>query len=284
MTISPAPTAYRSFLLCCMTVTILLTCLGLSLSSFPSPSPPCCLSRPTSVQHTTHLRAHNILTMCLYWRKIHTCNHVGDRPYIELCRPGIISNTVCPDISNDEEPRKSHFPCYSCIKSEARAELEAKAWANDDALAKEHYAAEQRAKEARVRREAREKAAWEREEEMRTKQAKEEEERKARREGGLWIESGSGKKSKGRKGGGVAGLGNPLSPVPMTPAVVLRENRPMGGEEQSPKKEKSVDLGGRAGTWGPKKILSRKDNDGGFHDANGTLPGSGGAGGGGLKK
>ena len=46
------------------------------------------------------------------------------------------SNTVCPDISHDEEPRKSHFPCYSCIKSEARAELEAKARAHDDALAK----------------------------------------------------------------------------------------------------------------------------------------------------
>lgn len=153
---------------------------------------------------------------------------------------------------------------------------------------KEKHAAEQRAKEERIRREAREKAAREREEEMRTKKAKAEEERKAKREGGLWIETHSGKKSKGRKSGG-AGPTNPLLslPVPKTTAgAASRENKAMPGSgvvDRSPKKEKSVDLGGRAGTWGPKRILSRKENGGGVQGGSGALNG-GGAANGGLKK
>jgi len=113
---------------------------------------------------------------------------------------------------------------------------------------------------------------------MRTKRAKEEEERKAKREGGLWIESGSGKKSKGRKTGS-AGLGHPLSPVSKTAAGAPRENRLIagggggggGGGDRSPRKDKSVDVGGRAGTWGPTKILSRKENGGGSQGASGGV-------------
>ncbi|KAH9882258.1 hypothetical protein J1614_001430 [Plenodomus biglobosus] len=227
--------------------------------------------------------------MCLYWKKLHTCGDVSDRPYIEMCHAGVLSNAVCPDISNDPKPRKSHFPCYTCIKNEARAELENKVKAMEDAEAKafeaqqravkEKHSYEQRLNEERVRREAREKAARERDEEMRIKRIKEEEERKAKKEGGMWIESGSGKKGKARKSGGAA-LGSPLSPVSKTPGGGLRENRaPGGGAEKSPKKG-SVDTGGRAGVWGPKKILSRKENGNGAHGlsggVNGTFNGNGG--------
>ncbi len=67
--------------------------------------------------------------MCLYWKKLHTCDHTSDRPYIEMCRPGCLSNTVCPDIAEDPNPRPSHFPCWLCIKAEARADAEAVALA-----------------------------------------------------------------------------------------------------------------------------------------------------------
>ena len=60
--------------------------------------------------------------MCQYWSKLHTCSHVSDRPYVEMCHPGFIANIVCKDIGTDEEPRPSYFPCYKCIKAEARAE------------------------------------------------------------------------------------------------------------------------------------------------------------------
>ncbi|KAH4106293.1 hypothetical protein HBH70_178290 [Parastagonospora nodorum] len=210
--------------------------------------------------------------MCIYWKKKHTCGHISDRPYIEMCRPGCLSNTICTDISTNETLRNSYFPCYPCIKAEARAEAEARYHAQHDAVVaanqartsalREKHAAEQRAKEERIRREAREKAAREREEENRVKMLREKEEERAKKEGGMWIETGSGKKAKGKKGNGA--LGFPVLPN-STPSVIKtfaevgrKENE--GGKMMSLMKENGVDAGGRAGTWGPKKILSRKEN------------------------
>jgi hypothetical protein len=217
--------------------------------------------------------------MCLYWKKLHTCDHLSDRPYIEMCRLGFLSNTVCPDISEDDKPRPSHFPCYPCIKLEARAETEAqvrfeqhefaKAYEARERAVREKQAAELRAKEERVRREARDKAAREREAEQRVKRDKEEAERRAKKEGGAWIETSVGKKPKGKKSGSGSGPSNapatplnPLSTVKM--AAVPRNIKDIsasagGAEKRSPKKGR-VDPGGRAGTWGPKKILSRQEN------------------------
>jgi hypothetical protein len=210
--------------------------------------------------------------MCIYWKKLHTCGHTSDRPYIEMCRPGCLSNTVCTDIGTDEALRNSHFPCYPCIKGEVRAEAEARLHAQHDALLKaneardialrEKYAAELRAKEERVRREAREKAAREREEENKMKAIKEKEKERAKKEGGLWVETDSGEKTKGRRGGALNFPSLPQS----VPAVLntfadkeKKENK--DGARMSPKKEgKATDTGGRAGTWGPKKILSRKEH------------------------
>jgi hypothetical protein len=218
--------------------------------------------------------------MCIYWKKLHTCGHVADRPYVEMCRPGCLSNTICTDIGQDDVLRNSHFPCYPCIKGEARAEVEARAHAERDAASKaqeacdvalrEKHAAVQRAKEERIRRVAREKATREREEEARLKAMKEKEEERAKKEGGLWIETGSGKKQKGKKG---AAIGFPAMPFSAPPALRRLADKEKKGNDggakmsanmsatMSPTKEgKSVDTGGRAGIWGPKKILSRKEN------------------------
>jgi hypothetical protein len=211
--------------------------------------------------------------MCIYWKKLYTCEHLGG-PYIEMCRPGCLSNTVCADIGDDDTVRKSHFPCYTCIKSEARAEAEAHARAEREAICKvqealevalrEKHAAVQRAKEDRIRREAREKAAREREEEARLKVMKEKEEERAKKEGGVWIETGSGKKQKGKKGGPVGFPAMPFSAPPALKTFADKEKKENDGNaKMSPKKEgRSVDTGGRAGVWGPKKILSRKENTG----------------------
>jgi hypothetical protein len=212
------------------------------------------------------------VTMCLYWKKMHTCGHQSDRPYIEMCKPGILTNTVCSDIGEDDNPRHSHFPCYPCIRGEARAEAETQARLVQEAAAKAHQArevavrerqaAELRAKEERIRREAREKAARERAEEARIKVLKEKEEERAKQEGGRWIETASIKKGRGKKGGGAGGA-LVLSPAHsiMKPTNSREKKENEGNVKLSPEKEgKSMDLGGRAGTWGPKKILSRKEN------------------------
>lgn len=54
----------------------------------------------------------------------------------------------------------------------------------------------------------------------------------------------------------------PLSAPPVLKTLVTKDKQEnTTGGKMSPKREsKGVDTGGRAGTWGPKKILSRKEN------------------------
>ena len=162
---------------------------------------------------------------------------------------------------------------------EAAALAEQKAIAKDQEArqraAKEKQVADAKAKEEKIRQVARERAAKEREDELRTKREKDEQERRAKKEGGLWIETGSGKKGKGKKNGFYNGPPTPTSGPP-TPAMIVsrdqKENdngkmspdKESGNGYQSPKKDKRISQGGRAGTWGPpKKILSRADKGGG---------------------
>jgi hypothetical protein len=162
-----------------------------------------------------------------------------------------------------------------------------------EVTAKLKLAAEARLREERVRREYREKAGREREEETRRKDEHNREVEKARKEGGLWVETGGGKKSKGRKG--------PLTPV--TPLVVRpdiktiltrekKDNVASSGTEAktspantssaknspvkaspakadlvaeiltkaSPPKDKPIESSSRAGVWGSKRAFSRKEN------------------------
>ena len=135
---------------------------------------------------------------------------------------------------------------------------------------KVRQAVELKAKEERIRREAREKAAREREAEERAKREKEEEELRARKEGGLWIESLGSKKYRARKnGGGDNGMGSPtrllnsLSVSGMATGPKNTKDNGNGNGDGGVLKSTSVDLGGRAGVWGPKKILTRQENNAG---------------------
>lgn len=213
--------------------------------------------------------------MCRYWKKLHTCNHESDRPYVEWCREGIVSHAICPDISEDPKRRNSHFPCYPCIKQMAREEVEEKLEAERDALAKAEeirqgelkakQVADRKAHEEKVRRDAIQKATLEREEESRMKKEKEESERQAKKEGGAWIESGS-KRGKNKK--------NATASPSRSRAGASAEMKGISGTNMSPEKERSIDVGGRAGFWGPKKILSKKENENdnaGGSSASGTV-------------
>jgi hypothetical protein len=212
--------------------------------------------------------------MCQYWKKLHTCAHLSDRPYIEMCRPGFLSNTVCPDISEDPSPRPSYFPCWPCIKhsahaeaQEKRAQLQALATAANNArqlATKEKIESEKRTREERVRREAKEKAERERLAEQKMRVEREKEMERAKKEGGPWMlaEAGSGKKRKG-KGGMPASPGSPASPsavMGLPKKDTWKENTRSAWKEV----EKGAEPSGRAGSWGPKKILSRKEGAAGF--------------------
>lgn len=200
--------------------------------------------------------------MCQYYKKRHTCDHESDRPYVEWCRDGIIGHAICHDISEDLERRRSHFPCYPCIKQMAREEIEQKAKAEQDAAAKAEQdrlqevkakqLAERKVNEDKIRREAALKAAREREEELRIKKEKDELERQAKKEGGAWIESGS-KKGKNKK----IGTGSPGTAF----QGFTMDKKTTASKTVSPKKDQQLHISGRAGVWGPKKILSRKEND-----------------------
>ncbi|KAJ4990528.1 hypothetical protein SVAN01_03975 [Stagonosporopsis vannaccii] len=202
--------------------------------------------------------------MCRYWKKLHTCSHPSDRPYLDMCRSGFLTNTVCRDIDVDEVPRRSHFPCWQCIRDAVRAEaaekhaqalaLAAAAERAREQAVKYRVEVEKRAREERVRREAKDKAERERVVEEMKRVEREKEVERARREGGLWVlaEAGSGKKKK--KGPVAAGLVSPTGPLEMD--GVKSEGWKENGKGW---KEEKGESSGRAGTWGPKKILSRKE-------------------------
>lgn len=211
--------------------------------------------------------------MCQYWKKLHTCTHPSDRPYIEMCRPGFLSNTVCHDIAEDARLRPSHFPCWACTKALGRQDAEDKrrleqlqATAAETAhhvAVKARQEAEKKAREERVRREAREKAERERIVEMRVRTESEKDAERARKEGGAWVlaEASSGKKKK--RGSVPESPKSPKSPSTATGSKkdVRKENGSAGGGKAALKDEKS-EASGRAGIWGPKKILSRKEGAG----------------------
>ncbi|KAJ4379512.1 hypothetical protein N0V86_004692 [Didymella sp. IMI 355093] len=138
--------------------------------------------------------------MCRYWKKLHTCTHPSDRPYIEMCRSGFLSNTVCHDISEDSILRPSHFPCWSCVKALGRADAEEKRRLADmqanaaatarEAAIKARREAEKKMREERVRREAREKAEHEKAEEVKIKMDREKEAERGK--GGRRVGAGRG--------------------------------------------------------------------------------------------
>jgi hypothetical protein len=189
-----------------------------------------------------------------------------------MCHPGFITNTVCKDIATIEPgERNSYFPCWVCIRTDARAETmeriaQEQAEAEAAEAAREQAArfeaeSEKRVREERVRREAREKADRERAAEVKVRAEREAEREKAKKEGGVWTlaESHAGrKKNKGR------------GSVPNSPSAAS-SSFPMGALKKEAWKENggkapaaAWNVSGRAGVWPPpKKILSRKEGGAG---------------------
>ncbi|KAJ4410783.1 hypothetical protein N0V91_001711 [Didymella pomorum] len=210
--------------------------------------------------------------MCQYWKKLHTCNHPSDRPYIELCRPGFLSNTVCHDIAEDSNLRPSHFPCWTCIKAMDRQDAEDRrrleqikvtaAETAHRAAVRARREAEQKAREERVRHEAREKAERERAVETKIKAEREKEAERACKEGGAWMLAEAGGGTKKKRSSVPESPKSPESPFAVTDTIVTggkkdvwKENGSGGGKDKS-------EASGRAGVWGPKRILSRKEGAG----------------------
>jgi len=108
-------------------------------------------------------------------------------------------------------------------------------------------------REERVRREARDKAERERVVEEMKRVEHEKEAERARKEGSPWVlaEAGSGKKKK--KGPVGTGLVSPMGALGMG---AVKEGWKENGKGW---KDERGESSGRAGTWGPKKILSRKE-------------------------
>ncbi|KAF2248866.1 hypothetical protein BU26DRAFT_308001 [Trematosphaeria pertusa] len=227
--------------------------------------------------------------MCLYYRKLHTCGCIS-KPLLSMCRTGVLSNTLCtplaPPPADDDaaSARKSHFQCYDCLRLEAFAEHRAKLQAAHDQQKGAEMAAKaekfaRREREQRVRREAAERAQLERERERARKEEEARMKEQERREGGLWIDAAAAGRKKGRKAGGgplsaplprgkkmgemkivqmegprsAAGLGAPPPSAPLMGAKKPGEVK-IGEREPEPKSSaSSLDPGGRAGVWGPKK-------------------------------
>lgn len=148
--------------------------------------------------------------MCLLWKKVYLCG-CSSHLFRERCTACLRSggdNCDHPQYATD--PRKSHFKCYDCLKDEDIAEKQA---VINAAMESAKKAEEQRKKEAekarleKIRRDAELRAQRERDEEARIDRDKKAEMERAKREGGPWVESGSTKKGKGRKGSGQVNMG-----------------------------------------------------------------------------
>jgi hypothetical protein len=169
------------------------------------------------------------LAMCNYWTKKYLCG-CDSHVFRERCQVGLRSDGVCDVMKREDEPRKSHFQCYDCIKGEVEQEKQHAAQFAQLAEKDRNKLEEQRRKEAdkarqlQVRAEAAARAKRENDEAQRRAQDQKAEAERAKREGGLWVDAGSTKKGKGRKasgGGSMRGLPDtrlPPTPVSAPPA------------------------------------------------------------------
>lgn len=218
--------------------------------------------------------------MCQYYKKLHTCNCLS-QTYLEMCRAGILSNTVCrpldPPSENKADARKSYFACYECLCKEVRKEdqerlqrqmqMEQENKKMAEMQLKMDRIAEKQAKKDRVRREYAQKARAEREREEQEQEKLKAEAERAKKEGGLWIDAGASRK-RGRKGGGGVGMAALRSapPAPLGATAGWKMGEFGRKEAEAPKTSTGVDPGGRAGVWGPvapKRILTNPEREAG---------------------
>jgi hypothetical protein len=217
--------------------------------------------------------------MCLYWKKVYLCDCIS-HVFRDRCPPCLRSeaNDKCNTEEVEEAPRKSYFKCFECLIKEDKAEKEAK---REEAqkVADELVDKEEKARLEQLRREEKEKADREEQEEIRRKRDLKAQQERAKRESGVWQETVYARRGKGRRG--AAGMGSlPQTPFTAKPVAGFKtgagtygvlnsqdpskdmamvtstevkgdENKDVKDENKTEKKGKSVDLGGRAGRWGP---------------------------------
>ena len=167
--------------------------------------------------------------MCNYWTKKYLCG-CDSHIFRERCQVALRDENACDAMEREEAPRKSYFPCYTCLKAEVEAEKKQKIQDAEQAEMARRKAEEQmkkeaeRARQAQIRKDAEVRAQRERDDEMRRERDRKAEVERAKREGGLWMDAGSHRKGRGKKphgGGSVRGMFDnslPPSPVSAPPA------------------------------------------------------------------
>ncbi|KAF9739670.1 hypothetical protein PMIN01_02304 [Paraphaeosphaeria minitans] len=229
--------------------------------------------------------------MCKYFKKIFTCNHLS-RIYVErcppACKPGIEACTTT-DASHDPEAfaasintaaRPSFFACFDCLKAEAVSELAASVGAaaaaeqdptkRAEMITKQTHYASKAAKAEANRKAAELKMRRERAADVAAASAAQAEKERVARGEGMWIETGSARKKKGRHHGrGFRDEKNPTQSAPPTPTFRMGVDAGVGGragkmgefkKENEPRSANEVDAGsgGGGGGW-PKKILTKPE-------------------------
>ncbi|KAF2451417.1 hypothetical protein P171DRAFT_5840 [Karstenula rhodostoma CBS 690.94] len=218
--------------------------------------------------------------MCKYFKKVFTCGHLS-QVYVErcpaACKPGTEACTT-HDSSHDaeqfasqlrQEARRSHFECFGCLEGKAAAESEAAVAAEQDPQKRAEMAdkhgrlASKAAKADANRKTAEQKMKAEREADAAAAEALKAEKERAARGDGVWIESGSARKKKGKHGRGFHDPRSPAQSAPPTPTFRMGVDAGVGGRagkmgefRNEPRSANEVDAASGVGAW-PKKILSK---------------------------
>ncbi|KAF2661067.1 hypothetical protein K491DRAFT_711316 [Lophiostoma macrostomum CBS 122681] len=164
------------------------------------------------------------LAMCNYWTKKYLCG-CDSHVFRNRCPIGLRSDVVCDIMDREDEPHKSYFQCFDCIKREVEQEKIQAARTAQLAEKDRRKAEEQskkdadKARQVQIRAEAEVRAQRERDEEVRRARDRKAEAERAKREGGAWVDAGSSKKGRGRKGTGGVNVrgGNGDASLPPTP-------------------------------------------------------------------
>ena len=125
--------------------------------------------------------------MCILYKRIFLCGCESGN-----LRKRCVAKEPCKEVDVADQPFKSHFKCYDCLRKEAREEFEAK-------IAQMQKEEAQRELDQQVR--------IQHEDEMRRGRDRKAEMERQRREGGAWTVNSGNKKMKGKKSGGARGRG-----------------------------------------------------------------------------
>lgn len=201
----------------------------------------------------------------------------ASKPGTEACTTTDVSHNA--DAFSEQlrlDARCSYFACFDCLKAEANAEHAAAAEAaaaqekdpqkRAEMISKQARYASKAAKADANRKAAEQKMKAEREADAVEMKALEAEKQRAAQGEGMWIETGSVRKKKGRHGRGIYESRSPAQSAPPTPTFRMGVDAGVGGRagkmgefKNEPRSANEVDAGGGKGGW-PKKIMSKGEN------------------------